>query len=733
MSRSDHPSTPGQIATLYQKALALQDAGRLEEALALYRQLIAANPKLAEVHFQVARIFASAGHFAKALPHVRAAQRIRPKEPAIWALWAEVLNGLGDEAELGKFANALRRSALPGPAKARIRRMLNPGRTRAAAGLPEGLDKEIEALIGKGKAGEAETRIMQTLKRQPRSAALLHLLARAQMADGRNRAALASLDKALAIDPGLARAHLERGRLLLGTGHPMQAVESLRRAVHLAPDLAEAWSALGRGLLQIDQPAEAARALDRAEELKPALGETHFNRGMLLVREERDDAAVEAFRRAIALGHDDARTHAMLARALGALRREDEALEHFDKAIARDPEYAFAHARRAVLRQARGEFEAAEADFRRAMELEPENGETYRVFSASHKFAPDDPLLTRMQEIWARDDLSPKDRSHLGFALAKAMEDIGAHDRVFTYLRPANDLMHQRFPYDIATRRREIDAIKEAFEGFDFSSPFPGGDDSFAPIFVTGMPRSGTTLVEQILASHSTVTGAGEIGEFARRSYMLLAGGGEGRKNISGEETGPAPRLRHIGRIPPEEITALGRHYTRYMRARFPDAERITDKSIQTYLMMGLVRLALPRAHVVVVRRDPRDNLLSIYRNVFQEGTHRYAYRLRDLGLYYRMFEEMIDWWRERLPAGWFHEISYDELTADPEGQSRALLAACGLEWEDRCLDFHQNRNRVDTLSVYQVRQPIYRSSVHAWERYRDELEELFEALGTTP
>ncbi len=714
------PLSPRQIPDAYRKALALQNAGRLEEALSLYERIVSVNPKIAEVHFQVARIFASVGKFAKALPHVRAAQRIKPKEPAIWALWAEILIGLGDRAEIGKFENALRRASLPGPAKARIRRLLHPdaagkaGKNDAGEEAPAPLLEEIAALL-KSDPQAARTRAAEALKAHPRATRLLHLLARAEAASGDKRRALDTCDRALAIDPADGDLHLCRGQILLELGHPVEAAEALRRAVHFSPKSGAAHAWLGRALLKLERIREAKESIEKAEETEPENPDVLRARGLLAAREEDDEAAARAFARALEKGGEDALTHALLARALGALRREEEALSHFDRAIALDPALAFAHARRATLHQARGDFEAAEADFRKAIELEPTNGETYRIFSASHRFRPDDPLLERMREIWEREDLGEKDRMNLGFALAKAMEDIKAHDRVFTYLRPANDLMRKRFPYDINTRIAEVEKVKNAFEGFDFSQSFDGGDDSSAPIFVTGMPRSGTTLVEQIIASHSRVTAAGEVGEFAREGYRLIAR--------------PKGAFRRIEEVAPEEITALGRHYSDYMGRLFPEAERITDKSIQTYLLMGLVKLALPRAHVVVVRRDPRDNLLSIYKNVFHEGTHRYAYNLSDLGRYYRLFEEMIDFWREKLP-GYFHEISYDDLTANPEEESRKLLAACDLEWEDQCLEFHKNRNRVDTLSLYQVRQPIYRSSVKAWERYESELGELFEALG---
>ncbi|MGB8622633.1 MAG: sulfotransferase, partial [Paracoccaceae bacterium] len=418
-----------------------------------------------------------------------------------------------------------------------------------------------------------------------------------------------------------------------------------------------------------------------------------------------------------AIDNGDARaeTRVSLGQALSEAGDRTGALQAFDQAIAAAPDLAIAYGAKALALQTAGRFDEAEALFRKAIELDPDNGETYRVFIASHKVTPGDPLIAEMQARFNKPGLSEESRMNLGFALAKAMEDTRDYARVFTYLRPANDLMRKRFPYDIAERRDELAAYRAAFSDTDFTAREVKGTSDFAPIFVTGLPRSGTTLVEQIIASHSRVTGAGEVGRFVEEAAKEMDSG-----------TGA---FRPVSALSDAEIAAIGRRTEAWFRDRFPDADRITDKSVQSYVAIGLIRLALPDARVIVVQRDPRDTLLSIYRNIFPEGRHRYAYSLRDLGLYYRLYQEMIAFWREKLPGG-FHEIRYEELIANPENEARKLIAAAGLEWEDQCLNFHENKRQVSTLSVYQVRQPIYTSSMKAWRRYEDELGELFEALG---
>ena len=697
--------------------MGLQNAGKLNEALGVYQTIFKANPRIAEVHFQVGRIFASAGKYDKAVPHLKEALDIKPTEVAIWQVTAETLQTQGEQKQISEFIKYVAESNLSLAQKARINGLFNT--TSASKGSKlAGVDKkDIAALISlmnAQKFDKAESKAKSILGGHPNSATVMHILATALLRLKKNQEALVALRRAATLDPKSALIHNELGRSLLDMNRPLEAVEELRRALVNDANLAIAMSNLARALGNLDQNDEALKLSEKACKSDKKLAEAQFVRGTLLIKAERDADAAAAFQVAIDLGDNSAPTYAMLARAQGVLRRDTAAMKNFAKAIEIAPNYAFAYTRRATLLQTLGDFTAAEADFRMALELDPDNGETYRVFSTTHKFESDDPLIQQMKSRYEDSNLSDESRMNLGFALSKAMEDCKEYNQVFPYLNKANAMMLKTYPYDVSSRKTEIDNIKAAFKDVDYAATTVGNDNDFAPIFITGMPRSGTTLVEQILASHSTVTGAGEVGEFSRQAFGMIGT--------------PKGAFNAVTNISDADMAKLGADFTDYMRDMFPDSDRITDKSIQTYSFMGFVKLALPKAHVVVVRRDPRDNLLSIYKNVFREGSHRYAYNLRDLGAYYKLFEDMINFWRDTLP-GYFHEIKYDALTADPQKEARKLLAACELEWEDSCLDFHKSKRRVDTLSVYQVRQPIYQSSVKAWERYKDDLGDLFDAL----
>jgi hypothetical protein len=258
-----------------------------------------------------------------------------------------------------------------------------------------------------------------------------------------------------------------------------------------------------------------------------------------------------------------------------------------------------------------------------------------------------------------------------------------------------------------------VDGLIAAFEGADFA-PLSTPAEGPRPIFVTGLPRSGTTLVEQILASHSAVTGGGELRFLLEEAYRLMGDPGRG--------------FTRLAELSEGALAGFGRAYLDLLARAVPGAGVITDKSIQTHLVIGLVAKVLPWARILVVRRDPRDLGLSIYRNVFAPGTHLYAYDQADIAAYIATFEKMMAFWRAALP-GRFEEIRYEDLVAEPEARTRALVAAAGLDWEEACLSFHESARQVATLSIQQVRQPIHGGAAGGWRRHAADLAPMIAAL----
>ncbi len=483
----------------------------------------------------------------------------------------------------------------------------------------------------------------------------------------------------------------------------------------LSPAAIPAAFAEARKLQQGGKLAEARAVYTRILAVKPDLAEVHFQLGQIAQAERDPHAAIAAYARAHELKPREPAVLRALARAYDDSGDTDQAALTMDRLIALDPKQIGPRADKALLLQRAGQFDAAEAELRKALKRAPKDGELYRILVAGRKIAPGDPLIGAMKRAYGDRSVTGLSRINLGFALSKAMEDTGAYGEVFAYLNAANRLSRKLQPYDIADRQAEVAALKTACAGYADLSPMTAETSDIAPIFVTGLPRSGTTLVEQILSGHSQVTAAGESALSLAETYATL-------RDRSG-------RLRPLSEIPDAEIAQIGHRYAAKMRQRLGFEHILTDKSIQSHLVIGVLKRALPNARFIVVRRDPRDLLLSIYKNYFRPGTHRYANDLSDLAAYHRTFTDILRFWRDQMPGEIF-ELRYEDLVDDPETQARALVAAAGLAWEDACLDTQANARQVKTLSIYQARQPIYRSSTKAWERYKDDLAPLIEALG---
>ena len=664
------PLTTSEIQKAYARALTLQNAGNLEGALQIYGSIIETNPKVAEVHFQVGRIYTLTDRFARAMQHLKAATSLRVSESAVWYAWSEAIALGGSAADEKEFLRLLK--GAPVAVETRIALQERFGARRASSKPATGGAKtqEIRLLLGLIEArrfADAERQAARIVKKNPGSALALNIMATAQANQKKFAQAELNYRKAIQIDPKYAEAHDHLGRLYLDNKREEKAAEHFRRAVALAPGLPTALVSLGSLMTRAGKAQDALLLLNRAVATGPDVPACHIALGNAYNRLRDYQPAEKAFQRAVDLtGGKAANAIALLAQAQARSGKDAIAMENFDIALSLDPDNPAGVGGKASLLQTLGRFDEAEVLFRRGFELAPNNGENYRSFIASHKTRPGDPVIAMMLERYNDPELPKTDRMNIGFAIAKALEDVKEYDRVFRYLDEANALMREISPYNIVQRFQQVRLTKEAFDNFDWHGARIEGTTDFAPIFVTGMPRSGTTLIEQIIASHSLVTGAGEVGEAAGAAHTLAM---------------PNGQPLAVGLIPPEDIAAMGHDFATYIRARFPDTPQITDKSIQSYMSLGLLKLAMPKSRFIIVRRDPRDNLLSIYKNKFPDDTHLYAYDQRDLAQYYGTFVEMIDFWRARVPD-WFHEVQYEEQPRSGIPQAyRGLRSGVG-----RCL-----------------------------------------------
>ncbi|MDJ0824988.1 MAG: sulfotransferase [Rhodobacter sp.] len=711
------PLNPSKIPEIYQAAMRLQEAGDIAGAFQKYKAILAVRPKQPEVRFQVGRIALAQRRFAEAVGHFEAAVDGKPDVAAFWDAYAQAVVAAKDAGALGRLQARVAAADLPAEVRNGVaRRVALAGKSTETTtrGAPIQEVNLAVSMIQSGDFGKAKA-IAETLDaRHPDVPVLQAIIANAEAQLGHPGAAEARYRRAIELDKDYAEARSQYAQFLLSQDRRDEAIVQAQAALAIAPRLADPMLVVAEASLAELQFGRAITMLRQAAEERPDDPRIAPMLIDALCRNGQYLDALPLIEAALAKAPDNATLTVRLAQALAAAQRQDDAMATFDRAMTLDPDSAFARTATAEYLQSLGRFDAAGVLIREGIDRDPGEPSYYQVLAAGRKMTADDPAIALMQALWADRPDADAGRVYLGFALAKAMEDTGAHDRVFTYLRPANDLARQLYPFDLDHRRRVVDEVKSAFGGYDYLGTEVPGRSEFAPIFVTGMPRSGTTLVEQIVASHSQVAGAGEVGSARSEWNAALSLGARG--------------LRGLDELGADEIADVGHRIEARLRELHPDAARVTDKGIQNYMVLGAIRLALPNARVVVVRRDPRDNLFSIYKNPFAPGRHAYAYDMTQLAAVYGMFAELVAFWRDLCP-GWIHEIQYEDLVRDPEPQTRRLIEACGLPWEDACLDFHKTERQVSTLSLHQVRQPIYTSSTQAWQRHEDELQEMLAAL----
>ena len=419
------------------------------------------------------------------------------------------------------------------------------------------------------------------------------------------------------------------------------------------------------------------------------------------------------------LSQNSAEAHSILAQVLHETDRLHDAIGEFEAALALKPTMIDASSMYGVCLKSVGRLEEAKRQLLKTLELAPNAFGVYANLADLEKFTPDNPQFKAMESIFAKAEDSATDLYlPLHFAIGKAYDDVGEFEKAFQHFKVGATLKRAKLKYDELQAFAFFDFIREVFNAEFFAKkPFEGRSSS-VPVFIIGMPRSGSTLVEQVLSNHPETFGAGEIKEFSRQLNSL-------RGRFPG-----LPRYPHIAqRMNAAQYGLVADGYLSKITALAPKAARITDKLLTNYYFVGILHTMFPNARFIHTKRNPVDTCLSAYTKLFKDDMP-HSYDLGELGRYYRKYEELMAHWNAVLPPGVMKTIVYEEVVSDLPKMARELIDFVELPWNESCLNFHELDRPVRTASVVQVRKPVYSSSVGRFRRYGKELKPLIDALG---
>ena len=594
---------------------------------------------------------------------------------------------------------------------------------------------------------KAEAAYNQAIANDPQLAGAhlnLGLVARQR---GDLKAALTAYEAALGVDQNFALAHFNKANALREMGSLVSAVQTYHQALSHAPHLTDArknlgltlqalgnhyldekqWEAavsayneaiesgvnnaalqnnLGNALQSMERFTDAIEAFGSALSFDPDYAAAHNNLGTLFDSLGEDEKAVESYRYALECDPNFIPALNNLGNGLRALDRVNEAIEAYNKALTIEPSFLDAQFNLGHAYKELGDFDRAKISYERVLELTPNHPQALRQMASLGALTKKFPGFNRLR-VMLDGEISDNDRVDLAFALAKVAEEEGRSEEMFEMLIMGNAARRRSLTYDPIAEDLRFQAIIKAFSKEIFSNIDRGFNET-SPIFIIGMPRSGTSLVEQIIASHPDVYGAGEL--------MFIMNLAEG---IGFPET--------VANLPPSEWCELGKSYMQKLRSRRNNTSRIVDKMPHNFLYLGFIRMILPKAKIIHCIRSPEDTCVSLFKTLFTDRLD-FAYDLSELGSYYGNYAKLMEHWRAIMLNG-FLDVSYESLIKEQKHQTQRLLDYLDLPWNDACLNFHDTDRRVATASATQVRRRLYMGSVGAWRQYKEHLTALFDAI----
>ncbi len=535
----------------------------------------------------------------------------------------------------------------------------------------------VFALYSNGRFQIAIDEIKTLNEKYPNEPLLFNLIGACYKELGQLQGAAKMFEIAISINPNYAEAHFNLGVMHQALDHLELAVESYSKAIVITPNYPDAYNNLGTVLYDLG----------------------------------RLESSIENLEWAIAYKHDFSEAHCNLGRSLNDYGRVDAAIKSFKEAIVHKPNYAKAYFNLALSFKDIGDKEGFLKNIEKTLDIKPEWGAANFHLSQVKKFKKNDPKIAKMHSLIDKANLDMTDRINLNFALAKIYEDTGNHNEQFKFLEEGNSLRKKELNYSIERDIKLFSRIKEAFNPPPLAlKKVSSKVDTLRPIFIIGMPRSGTSLVHQILDSHNDVYGAGELNNLNKSVFPYI------KENNNKDKSG----------FSAQDLHSIHEQYLDSLISLKVQESIIVDKMPLNFRYVGFILMAFPEAKILHMKRDSMATCWSIYKSFFNGNS--YSFNQEDLARYYRFYMDLMSFWDSLFPNQ-IHDVCYEDLTTNQEVETRKILKYCELDWDENCLNFHKNKTAVKTTSSMQVRQKIYQGSSEAWRKYESYLQPLINGL----
>ena len=695
---------------LLRQAIEAHKKNDLQDAENKYREILDSQPSHPDANHHLAVLEMSVNKPEKALPRFKIALDVNPR---VEQFWLSYLSSLIELKHAKKANHVLQQAKKRGFRSKELNslqlRLISVAKRDPIYGINPSQEQtdHLLALYQNGRFTEAENLAESMTETFPKYQFAWKILGEVLRRSGKKTEAANAYQKAVALSPEDAEAHSNLGVALQELGKLDEAEASCSRAIALNPLFSGAYYNLGITFQEKGRLNAAENSYKRAIELKPDFAEAHYNLGNTLKELGKLGAAEGSYKQSIELKPDFAEAHSNLGDTLKELGKLDDAEASYLQAIAVKPEYVEAHSNLGNTLKELGKLGAAEASYKRAIELKPDFAEAHRLLALVKTFNEKDQHYLKMLELYHDDDISEEHRCHINFGLAKAYEDLGNFKQAFNHYSEGNKFRKKQVNYDAKEDKEFFSQIKITFSQIEKFALEPDWcSEDPRPVFIVGMPRSGTTLVEQIASSHSRVTGTGELPYLNQFGADIASGSSE---------------------VNERSLMNLRSRYLEKLKAVSEKNLIATDKMPQNFRFLGLIAAAFPEAKIIHVKRDAAAVCWANYKRCFVSDIG-YSFAIDDILTYYSLYENLMEFWTKKVGPRIF-TLDYELLVENQEYETRRLINYLDLDWEEKCLSPQKNTRSVATSSNVQIRKKVYRGSSRQWQKYAPFLDGALDEL----